>query len=304
MRHQDLQDVSPQGLFNRIRDPIMNSKTGTLFLVATPIGNLNDISQRAIQTLKQAELILVEDTRHAAILLTHHAVSTKTRSFHEHNEERQVARIVEQLHEGKDIAVISDAGTPLICDPGYRLVREAVHRGVGVVPIPGPCAATAALSASGLATDRFCFEGFLPAKQAAREQRLAGLKSERRTLIFYESSHRIVDCLDAIRRCLGPDREVCVGREISKKFETFYYGSLDHVAGRLQENTISRKGEFVIVLGGSAEDPVKTDEAKRLLSLLIEELPLRTACEIAAKYFHGRRNDLYRIGLEIQKNKA
>jgi len=280
----------------------MNGKTGMLSIVATPIGNLGDIGQRALETLQGADLILVEDTRHAAILLSHYAISTPTRSYHEHNEDKQIPGILALLADGKNIALISDAGTPLISDPGYRLVKEAVAHRITVTPIPGPCAITAALSASGLPTDRFCFEGFLPTKASARERKLSELKHERRTLVFYETGQRIMDFIESAKHCLQADRRICIGREISKKFETFYYGNLDAVFTEMNQSTQHRKGEFVVVLSASTEVNPDDERASKLLALLVKELPLKKSCEIVSNIFSCNRNRLYKTGLEISGN--
>ena len=282
----------------------MNSDIGTLYIVATPIGNLKDMSQRGREILAQVSLVLAEDTRHAGILLSHFSISTPTRSFHEHNEQNQVNAVIRQLQNGEDVALISDAGTPLISDPGYRLVSTAITCGIGVSPIPGPCAITTALSASGLATDRFCFEGFLPAKQNGREQRLAGLKTETRTLVFYESNHRICACIEAIGLCLGEDRNLCVGREITKRFETFYYGSPATILADLQADPVNQKGEFVVVVSGAKSgSDADTERAEHLLRQLIDEMPLKKAADIVAESLNGNRNQLYKAGLAMKNEK-
>ena len=279
----------------------MNKQAGSVFIVATPIGNLRDISERAIETLKKVDLILAEDTRHAGILLSHHGISSPTRSFHEHNEEGLVSNIITQLQGGRSIALISDAGTPLISDPGYRLVSEAVKHGITVSPIPGACAITASLSASGLATDRFCFEGFLPAKSHGRNQRLTMLKDEPRTLIFYESSHRIIDCLGAIHNNLGDDRQICVAREISKKFETFYHGNAQGVLQQLTDGPQHQKGEFVVIVSGAkGAGDAEFIKATHLLTQLIAYMPLKKASQIAAQTFNCNRNQLYEAGLKMK----
>jgi 16S rRNA (cytidine1402-2'-O)-methyltransferase len=279
----------------------MNSKTGNLFIVATPIGNLGDMSNRAITVLTQVQLILAEDTRHAAKLLMHYSISTKTRSFHDQNENAQYAGVVELLQQGMDIALISDAGTPLISDPGYRLVREARIHGITVTPVPGPSALIAALSASGLATDRFCFEGFLPAKHQQRMQVLCQLKDEPRTLIFYESSHRILPSLEAMAECFGGNRVVTVAREISKKFETFYFDTVEQVIARIQQDANNQKGEFVVVVSASQERDLEYDRAVLLLKSLVTEMPIKSACKIVADTFNVNKNKLYEIALDFKK---
>ena len=281
----------------------MNSKTGSLFVVATPIGNLGDITERAITVLTQVTLILAEDTRHAAKLLSHFGISTKTKSFHQHNEPAQTPKIIGRLQAGEDIALVSDAGTPLISDPGFRLVRAARTNGIIVSPIPGASALTAALCASGLATNRFCFEGFLPAKSQQRLQRLQKLRDENRTLIFYESSHRIIASLHAMAESFGHNREATIAREISKKFETFYFGGIASLIDQMQQNPRHQKGEFVIVVSASEVDDSDSDwdGAIRLLKSLIVEMPVKTACKIAGNTFGVNRNKLYRVALEYKK---
>ena len=219
----------------------MNIKTGTLFIVATPIGNLSDMSQRAISILSDVDLILAEDTRHAGKLLSHFDIHSKTRSFHEHNENKSTDGCVNELLSGKNIALISDAGTPLISDPGYRLVKACREQQIAVTPIPGACAFATALSAAGLPTDRFCFEGFLPSKSSQRLSLLESLKDETRTLVFYESSHRIIASLKDMSLVFGDQTSVTVGREITKKFESFYYGTLGEVKLEIQSYSRTSK---------------------------------------------------------------
>ncbi len=275
-------------------------KTGTLFIVATPIGNLRDITLRAIEVLTDADLILVEDTRRAAILLRHLAIRTPMKSFHQHNETTRMASLLTQLAGGAQIALISDAGTPLINDPGYPLVREARAGGIAVTPLPGPSALIAALSASGQPADRFCFEGFLPAKAAARRRQLQLLKAETRTLIFYESSHRITAALADIASAFGAHREITVGREISKKFETFYCGKLAEVIATIATADSHRKGEFVLIVRGAAEPPAERERGVEIMQLLGAEMPLKRASKIAARIVDCGSNELYEIGLEIK----
>ena len=280
----------------------MSIKAGRLFIVATPIGNLADLSARAITLLTQVNLILAEDTRHARKLLTHFGIATKTRSFHQHNERTQTPKIIRLLQAGADIALISDAGTPLISDPGFCLIRAARTNAITVSPIPGACALTAALCASGLATERFCFEGFLPTKPQQRLQRLQQLRNENRTLIFYESSHRIIASLQAMAQSFGPERVATIAREISKKFETFYLGNLKSVIAQIEQNSCHQKGEFVIVVSASEQLDTDTDwdSAIRLLKLLIAEMPIKTACKITADTFCVNKNKLYNIAIEYK----
>ncbi len=278
----------------------MNSKTGSLFIVATPIGNLGDMSARAITVLSQVKLILVEDTRHAAKLLSHFGISTKTKSLHQHNERLQVPKIMKLLHGGDDIALVSDAGTPLISDPGFRLVRAARKEGIVVSPIAGPSAITAALCASGQSTDRFCFEGFLPARSKQRINRLEQLRSENRTMVFYESSHRIIPSLQDMAKCFGLDREATIAREISKMFETFYFGDFQNIIPRINDDPNQQKGEFVIVVSASSIDDSDWEGALRLLQSLIDAVPVKTACKIAGETFGVNKNKLYKTALELK----
>lgn len=231
----------------------MNRKTGMLFVVATPIGNLADITRRAVEVLAQVDLILAEDTRRAAILLRHLDIRVPMLSFHQHNERAQLSPLLRRLDGGAQMALISDAGTPLINDPGHRLVSLARESGITVTPVPGASAAIAALSASGQAAARFCFEGFLPAKSESRKRRLLALRDEPRTLVLYESSHRIAATLEALAEVFGGDRSITVAREITKKFETFYCGTVAEVLATITADEHHRKGEFVLIASGAPE---------------------------------------------------
>ena len=276
----------------------MNSKTGTLFVVATPIGNIADISPRAIESLAAASLILAEDTRHARKLLSHYGVETPVQACHEHNEQGLVPRIMARLEQGEDIALVSDAGTPLISDPGYRMVQAARGLGIAVSPIPGASALVAALSVSGLPTDRFLFAGFLPPKSAKRLSRLEELRSLGCTVVLYESSHRIVDALTDIREVFGERAQICVGREITKKFETFYTGTAAEVSETISAVADNQKGEFVVVLGAVASGGQDLQKAFDLARLLATELPPKRAAKIAAEAFGVSRNDCYQAIIE------
>ncbi len=283
----------------------MNRKTGTLFIVATPIGNLADITRRAVETLAQADLILAEDTRRAAILLRHLELRIPVQSFHQHNEAARLPAVLRRLGDGARIALISDAGTPLINDPGHTLVQRARREGIPVTPLPGANAAIAALSAAGQPAARFCLEGFLPAKAEARKQRLRALRDEPRTLVFHESSHRIAATLAAMNAEFGAGRMVTVAREITKKFETFYCGALAEVQATIAAdgNECHRKGEFVIVLRGaepSPADPSSPAPAEEIMALLLTEMPLNRASQIAARILGQNRNALYALGLGMK----
>jgi 16S rRNA (cytidine1402-2'-O)-methyltransferase len=279
------------------------NRAGVLYIVATPIGNLQDISARALEVLRSVSLVAAEDTRHSKKLLTHYGIGTSLQSVHEHNERDVTDRLVQKLTAGTDIALVSDAGTPLISDPGYHLVRAARQAGIRVVPVPGPVALIAALSVAGLPTDRFVFEGFLPAKQTARRQRLQGLAAETATLVFYESSHRIVASLADMADCLGGDREATLARELTKTFETVLTGSLLDLLGQLQADSHQQKGEFVVMLqGASPRDPAAIDAAsEQMLAVLLSELPLKQAASLGARITGVSKNALYEQGLKIKK---
>jgi len=268
---------------------------GKLFVVATPIGNLDDLTPRARATLAQADLIAAEDTRHSAALLRHHGIATRCIALHEHNEREASAELVRQLQAGKSIALISDAGTPLISDPGYRFVRAAREAGVTVSPIPGACAAIAALSAAGLPSDRFVFEGFLPAKSAARRAQLQTLRGEARTLIFYESSHRIVEALADLAAEFGGAREAVVARELTKQFETVLDGTLAELAARVAADPDQQRGEFVVLVKGADDDDAETKlaEGQRVYQILSAELPPSRAAKLAAEITGAPRKVLY-----------
>jgi len=277
-------------------------RAGVLSIVATPIGNREDISARALGVLKAVSLIAAEDTRHSKKLLAHYGIGTPLLSVHEHNEREVAGRLVQRLLAGEDIALISDAGTPLISDPGFHLVRVARRAGIRVIPLPGPSALVAALSVSGLPTDRFAFEGFLPAKQAARRQRLQGLAATTATLVFYESSHRILDCLADMSACLGGAREASIARELTKTFETVLTGTLSGLHEQLRADSHQQKGEFVVMVQGAPpRDPAEVDAVSgQVLAILMSELPLKQAVSLAARITGASRNVLYQQGLKLK----
>jgi 16S rRNA (cytidine1402-2'-O)-methyltransferase len=279
----------------------MNSKTGVLYVVATPIGNLGDMTARAVEILSSVDLILAEDTRHASILLRHFDIQSPVWSCHEHNERKQLPAVLERLEKGHSIGLISDAGTPLISDPGYVIVREARRRGFMVSPVPGASALIAALSVSGLPTDRFSFEGFVPTKAGPRDRFLERVAASAGTVVLYESSHRILSTMEAILKVMGPDREVVVARELTKKFEQFFSGTAADVLVAMTQADHGGRGEFVVVIAGAPEAEVDSEQAKKLMSLLLEELPLKSASRVAARWFGLNRNELYQIGLELQR---
>jgi 16S rRNA (cytidine1402-2'-O)-methyltransferase len=286
---------------------------GRLYVVATPIGNLQDMSPRARSTLETCALIAAEDTRHTGTLLKHFGIGTPLVSLHEHNEARRTPELVRQLLAGTSIALVSDAGTPAINDPGFDLVRSAAAAGVEIVAVPGACAALAALSISGQPTDRFCFEGFLPARGGARRTRLAALGLEPRTLVFYESPHRIVETLADCVAAFGADRPATIAREMTKLHETTYRGTLGVLAARAAVDRDFSRGEIVLVVGGA---PVMAGGAgidggnggedghggalDRVLQVLLAELPLKQAAHLAAKIAQVRDNEAYKRALLLK----
>ena len=270
-----------------------------LYVVATPIGNLGDISQRAVAILKGVDLIAAEDTRHSQRLLQHYAIDTPVMAYHDHSDERPVQKICACLAGGGSVALVSDAGTPLISDPGYRLVRAVQDGGFIVRPVPGACAAIAALSASGLPTDRFLFEGFLPARAGARGNRLAGLARETATLIFYEAPHRVRECLQSMVEAFGAEREAVLAREVTKTFETLRRGSLADLLQFVAADSNQQKGEIVLLVAGQREDGLElTGEIASLLQRLAREMPAKTAAAVVAEWSGLRKKQLYDFLLE------
>jgi 16S rRNA (cytidine1402-2'-O)-methyltransferase len=274
--------------------------SGTLFVVATPIGNLEDLTQRARQTLAEVSLIAAEDTRHTGRLLMHIGCKTRLMALHDHNEEKVVVSLIKMLLDGDTVALVSDAGTPLVSDPGFRLVRAAHEHGIKVSPIPGASAVTAALSAAGIPTDRFCFEGFAPAKHAARIDWLENLANERRTMVIYESVHRIDESLADMVAVFGPDRQAFVGRELTKLHEQCVQETLGELQHQVDDKTIVGKGEFVIVVAGSAEEQESPLEVDRLLRALSAHLSLKDSAKVAAAATGLKRNALYDRLLELK----
>jgi len=267
----------------------------TLYVVATPIGNLDDLSARARQVLAEVDAILCEDTRQSGVLLRHAGISRPLLAVHEHNEGERAAALVQRLREGQRLALISDAGTPLISDPGYRLVAAVRAAGCAVSPIPGPCALVAALSVAGLPTDRFAFEGFLPAKAGERRARLQAVASDPRTLVWYEAPHRIVETLEAAVEVLGGERRAVIGRELTKRFETVLDATLAELLVRVQSDADQQRGEIVLVVAGAppVDDAARIDEGRRLYALLAAELPPSKAARIAAAYTGAPKRALY-----------
>jgi 16S rRNA (cytidine1402-2'-O)-methyltransferase len=277
----------------------MNAKTaqpaGKLWIVATPIGNLADLSPRAQEVLRGADLIAAEDTRHSSTLLAQYGIATRVLALHEHNEREKSEGLVQRLREGAQIALISDAGTPLVSDPGYRLVRAAREAGIAVSPVPGACAAIAALSVAGLPSDRFVFEGFLPAKSSARRAQLQTLTGETRTVIFYESSHRIQECLHDCADVLGSARHAVLARELTKLYETILDGTLADLSARVASDADQRRGEFVLLIAGADgnAEVAMLAEGRRVFDILRRELPPSRAAKLAAEISGAPRKALY-----------
>jgi 16S rRNA (cytidine1402-2'-O)-methyltransferase len=270
---------------------------GRMWVIATPIGNLDDLSPRAAEVLRTVDIVAAEDTRHSAPLLARAGSRARTVALHEHNEREEAERIVEAVLEGRNVALISDAGTPLISDPGYRLVRAVRAAGATVSPVPGPCAAIAALSVAGLPSDRFVFEGFLPPKAAARRERLRALATDKRTLVLYESSHRIVESLADAVLAFGAVREAVLARELTKVYETIIAAPLGELAGRVAADANQQRGEFVVLIAGAADaDADETlAEGRRVFALLREELAPARAARLAAAITGASRKALYHL---------
>lgn len=270
-----------------------------LYVVATPIGNLADITHRAVEVLQSVDVIAAEDTRHSGRLMAHFSIKTPMISVHDHNERQRVATIVNKLSAGESVALISDAGTPLISDPGFILVRAVREAGFKVVPIPGCCAVITALSAAGMASNNFIFEGFLPAKRVGRKQKLHALCADERTVIFYESTHRIIASLQDMLEVFGPMRHVVIARELTKTFETIHGDYLPELITWMQEDHNQQKGEFVVLVAG-AEPVIDEDispETLRILDLLVAQLPVKQACALAAQITGEKKNALYQQAL-------
>jgi len=276
-------------------------EAGHLYIVATPIGNLADISQRALDVLAQVDVIACEDTRHTQKLLSAFSITNRTISMHDHNERQRQEQISDWLMQGKSVALVSDAGTPLISDPGFHLVRYCRQLGLGVTPVPGPCAAIAALSVAGLPTDRFAFEGFLPSKSGARQASLQALENEPRTLVFYDAPRRAIDTVKDIVEVLGGDRYVVIARELTKTFETVHSDSADNLLAWLEQDPNQLKGEMVLIIEGHKVDANAIQpQIIATLKLLLEELAPKKACAIAAKIYGVKKNALYDIALSLK----
>ncbi|BBM02320.1 16S rRNA (cytidine(1402)-2'-O)-methyltransferase [Microbulbifer sp. GL-2] len=278
----------------------MGPDQALLYIVATPIGNLADMVPRAVEVLQCADLVAAEDTRHSQRLFSHFNIDTPLMAYHDHSDNKRSSQILHRLEQGQTVALISDAGTPLISDPGYRLVREAREKGIRVVPIPGACAFVAALSAAGLPSDRFSFEGFLPAKAGPRERVLQELAGDTRTLVFYEAPHRVADTLDTMAEVFGAEREAVIARELSKAFETFQLMPLGELASWVRSDSNQQRGEIVLLVRGAERrrDSELDDEAQRVMSILLAELPPKKAAAIAAEITGVNKKVLYNWSLQ------
>ncbi len=269
-----------------------------LYIVATPIGNLGDISARAIEILKQVDLIAAEDTRHSNTLLQRFGIKTKITAYHEYNEEKVTPQLIQQIQAGESIALISDAGTPLINDPGYKLVVAAHDHNIQIVPIPGPSAIITALSASGLPTNKFIYEGYLPAKSEARKTHLNELKNESRTLVFYEAPHRIVESLKIMQEIFGAERRVTIARELTKQFEQIVRDTFSEINKKLESEEIKIKGEFVVIVEGAQEVSISDEEVLRINQILSEKCSPKDAAKLTAKITGRKKNEIYKLSLD------
>ncbi|WP_236037086.1 16S rRNA (cytidine(1402)-2'-O)-methyltransferase [Marinomonas vulgaris] len=274
---------------------------GALYIVATPIGNLDDFSKRAEQTLREVDYIAAEDTRHTRRLLNHFGIEAKLFSIHDHNEKDKANYVASLLDEGMSVALVSDAGTPLISDPGYHVVHALRSQGHKVMPIPGACAVISALCASGLPTDQFFFAGFVPAKSKGRCDLFESWKKQTGTVVFYESTHRIYDSITDVNKVYGNDAQLVLAREVTKTFETFLSGTAEEILRMFDEDANQMRGEFVVMLSFTEESGDEADiEAKRILSILLEDLPVKQAAAMAAKLTGEKKNYLYKMALEMQ----
>jgi 16S rRNA (cytidine1402-2'-O)-methyltransferase len=279
--------------------------SGTLYIVATPIGNLEDITLRALRILKEVDLIAAEDTRHTKTLLSTYNIRTSLTSYHDHNEKTKAHALVARLKQGENVALVSDAGTPTLSDPGFRLVQEAIQQGIPVVPVPGPSALTAVLSASGLPTDRFVFEGFLPVKKRERREKLSRLREEIRTLVFFEAPHRLKESLEDLLEILG-DREVAVGREVTKVYEEFLHGRLSELSAQVEPREM--RGEITLVVRGIGKDRDRDREAlEEVLFAEIQKLRrkgmrVKEIAEVLGEKFSCSKREIYRLVLSGAKN--
>ncbi len=275
---------------------------GALYIVATPIGNLGDLSPRAKSILDNVDLIVAEDTRHSKPMLNQFGIETKIHAYHDHNERKQTPMLIKQLQDGASIAIISDAGTPLICDPGYHLVLAAHAADLQVIPIPGSSALISALSAAGFSSEKFIFEGYLPARKTARQQRLQLLKDETRTLVFYEVPHRIFASIEAAITCFGSERQAVIAKEISKLHEKIRRGTLAELMGWIHSDKDLSKGEFVVVIQGAKEISLDKLEARRILKILLAGRTFKEAIRLTSEITRGKKNDIYKLAMELKKD--
>jgi 16S rRNA (cytidine1402-2'-O)-methyltransferase len=279
-------------------------------VVATPIGNLGDLSARARDTLQSCSMIAAEDTRHTGVLLKHFGIQTPQLSLHDHNEQQRAVDLIERLRQGATIALVSDAGTPAISDPGFELVRAVAAAGFEIIAIPGPCAAIAALSIGALPTDRFCFEGFLPARGSARRKRLSALANESRTLVLYEAPHRVRETLEDCAAVFGGERLATVAREITKLHEQTYRGSLSELKNQADTDADFGRGEIVLLIAGAPQAESRSDAdghggvLDRVLKILLAELPLKQAARLAAQITAARDNEAYKRALHLKEESA
>jgi 16S rRNA (cytidine1402-2'-O)-methyltransferase len=301
----DRLEQTARSQYQRCRERRMQRQpwTGRLYVVATPIGNLGDLSARARDILQTCSLIAAEDTRHTGTLLKHFGIQTPQLSLHDHNERQRAPELIRRLREGAQIALVSDAGTPGISDPGFELVRAVAAEGFEIIAVPGPCAAIAALSIGGLPTERFCFEGFLPARGAARRKRLQSLEPELRTLVLYEAPHRLREMLEDCAEVFGGERQATVAREITKLHESTYRGSLRELLTRATTDADFGRGEIVLVLAGAPQQEPATLEGglDRVLKILLAELPLKQAARLAAQITESRDNEAYKRALQLKQ---
>lgn len=288
----------------------MANPAGRLYVVATPIGNLGDLSARARDTLQSCSVIAAEDTRHTGVLLKHFGIQTPQLSLHDHNEQQRAVDLIERLRQGATIALVSDAGTPAISDPGFELVRAVAAAGFEIIAIPGPCAAIAALSIGALPTDRFCFEGFLPARGSARRKRLSALANESRTLVLYEAPHRVRETLEDCAAVFGGERLATVAREITKLHEQTYRGSLSELKNQADTDADFGRGEIVLLIAGTPQAESRSDAdghggvLDRVLKILLAELPLKQAARLAAQITAARDNEAYKRALHLKEESA
>lgn len=278
----------------------LNKSCGKIFIVATPIGNLDDMTLRAIETLKKVDLILAEDTRHANILLQHYQIHTPCESFHAHNEQKKTERYLNMVQNGTQLALISDAGTPLICDPGYPLIQQAQHLDFPIIPIPGACALICALSAAGVPTDQFSFHGFPPAKTKARIDFFQVICARHETAVFYESTHRIIASLNDLKALVGAEEKIILAKELTKSYEQFQKQSIQKVIDWLQQDIKRIKGEFVVILPAREKNTPQDEEIENHLNILLKHVSAKQAAQIAHDLINVPKNKLYQMALKLQ----